>query len=83
MARSDVISLKVLSRLTISHDGDSSLLDARPVPEDLADVTLVLDRDELECRVSESCGATIRRNNAQDPPDVYRCENIGGRRRRR
>ena len=83
MARSDVIALKVLSCLTISHDGDSSLLDARPVPEDLADVALVLDRDELVGRVRESFSETIRTSYAQDPLDVYRCENIEGRRRRR
>ena len=33
--------------LTIGHDRNASLVDARPVAQDLANVALVLDGDEL------------------------------------
>lgn len=34
--------------LTIGHHGNTSIVNTVPVPEDLADVALVLDGDELE-----------------------------------
>lgn len=34
--------------LTIGHDGNTSIVDTVPVPEDFADVALVLDGNELQ-----------------------------------